>query len=126
MSSPDNIGADYVKQGESYKPRFKLRNRTTQAVVDLTASGVTLSYRLAFGGVINTTRTSGTSGEYAYATDGTDGDVTFLFAPAVTAVLAEGTYSVEVVYTGTGPTPDDKIIVASGTLIVTAPATGTI
>ena len=126
MSAPDSIGTDYVSQGESYKPRFKVRNRDTGAVVDLTASGVTLSYRLALNGVVNTTRTSGSAGEYAYETNGTDGDVTFLFSNSFTASLAAGTYTVELVYLGTAPTPDDKIIIARGTLIVSAPTTGTI
>ena len=126
MSAPDSIGVDYLAQGESYKPRFKVRNRTTNAVVDLTVSGVTLSYRLALNGSVVTTRTSGQSGEYSYATDGTDGDVTFLFAPATTAAFSAGTYTVELVYTGTAPTPDDKIVLARGTLVVAPPTTGTI
>lgn len=116
---------DAVTQGESWKPRVKLKD-STGAAVDLTASGVTLACRVGLAAASVATRTSGSAGEYEYETDGTDGDVTFLFAPAVTAALAVGTYDIEFVYTGTDPTPDDKNVVVRGTITVAAPKTGSI
>lgn len=116
---------DTVTQGESWKPRVKLKD-SSGAQIDLTATGVTLACRIGLLGASVVTRTSGSAGEYEYETDGTDGDVTFLFAPAVTAAFSVGTYDIEFVYTGTAPTPDDKNVVVRGTISVVAPKTGSI
>lgn len=126
MADPILVPHATFRQGESWTPGFLIQD-ADEVALSLTGAGVDVTLRLypRQGGTV-TTRKKSVAGEYAYVTDGTDGQIQFLFSAAQTAALATGLYAVEVVYENTAPTPDAKIVKGHGWAQILAPLTGTL
>lgn len=124
MSAPAPLPQETIIQGASFCPRYQLQD-AAGAALDLTVGTVGLVFRLkpeGAGAVI--TRTMGGAGESQFTTDGTDGDIVFLFSPTETLALTAGLYTIEVVYTDSASTT--KTLSARGPARVEAPKTGAI
>lgn len=114
-----------VAQGEHWKPIVTVTDSDGD-VVDLSDVTLSLAMRLKRGVDTTVTRTMGVAGETSFPASGTDGRIQFLFSPSDTAAMTVGDYRIELVYGDTDPTPDDKVIIGRGVLVVHSTATGTI
>lgn len=79
-----------------YRPAFRFIDRDG-AAIDLTASGVDVWCEMAKDNGTAILRKKSNSGETAYVSDGTDGEIEFIFLAAALAGLS-GVYEVDVWY----------------------------
>jgi len=127
MAEPTNIRMERIIQGTTFKPKFLVEDADGTAI-DLTTSGYTtwLSIRKQGSTAAATTRSTATSAQREWVTDGTDGYVRFIFSVADTLAMAVGFYNVELFFSNTGTTPDDQLPKGRGIWKVEAPTTTTL
>ncbi len=124
MTTPVTIKSQSLIKGESWTPAFLLK--VGGVALDLTLATVitTLRIRLVGSSSGEVVRSTAIVGNTAWVTDGTDGQVKFLFDQAATLALAVGSYDLEITYVDTSLTPDIRRIHARGMLVVKASSTG--
>ena len=121
------IAREIITRGASFKPIFVVQNSSRVAIDLTTGTYVTwLSIRPQGSTAAATTKSSATGAEYDWVSDGTDGQIQFLFSVANTLALTEGEYDVEIFWSDTSPTPDDQVPKGRGIWTVEDPSTTTL
>lgn len=128
MAYPTNIDFDHpFVIGTDWTPLFTIQE-SDGTVLDLTAADTEAWIVLRKQGQTATTytRSTATAAQRSYESDGTDGQVRFIFKAADTLNIAEGEYDVEVFWKNSGVDPKQQRPKGRGVWIVESPATGTL
>lgn len=121
------IAHETITRGCSFKPIFVVQNSSRVALDLTTGTYLTwLSIRPQGSTAAATTKSSDTGAEYDWVSDGTDGQIQFLFSVANTLALTEGEYDVEIFWYDTSTDPDDQIPKGRGVWTVEDPSTTTL
>jgi hypothetical protein len=121
------IAREIITRGASFKPIFVVQNSSRVAIDLTTATYVTwLSIRPQGSTAAATEKSTADGDEYDWVTDGTDGQIQFLFSVADTLALTEGEYDVEIFWSDTSATPDDQVPKGRGIWTVEDPSTTTL
>ena len=127
MAEPALIAWERITRGTTFKPYFVVRDADGE-VVNLASGTVEcwLNVRAQGSTGSATTRTTATAAHYEWVTDGTDGQVRFIFDVAATLAMTLSENDVELFYSDTSTTPDDQLPKGRGIWFVEDPTTTTL
>ena len=124
---PQNIDRNEpFVQGELWKPLFTVLDADL-AVVDLTTADTETWVVMKLQGSSTTvTRTTATAAQRSWESDGSDGQVRFIFKPADTLNITKGDYDVSLWWKNSSTDPKQQFLKGSGVWHVVAPASGAV